>query len=77
MGSTRAARRSRRHDLLARGEEVRLHLLAAQSWLDRMTQHDFRALTPLIHNHVNPYGSFDLDMEKRLSLDQPAELAIQ
>ena len=27
--------------------------------------------TPLIHSHVNPYGSFELDMKKRLSLDQP------
>ena len=36
-----------------------------------MAAEDFRALTPLIHSHVNPYGSFELDMEKRLLLDQP------
>jgi hypothetical protein len=29
-----------------------------------------RALTPLIHAHVNPYGSFELDMAKRLSFEQ-------
>ena len=42
-----------------------------------MTEEDFRALSPLIHNHVNPYGSFELDMEKRLPLEQPAELVVQ
>ena len=30
-----------------------------QSWMDRMTDEDFRALSPLIHSHVNPYGSFE------------------
>ncbi len=33
-----------------------------------------RGLTPLIWGHVNPYGVFDLDMERRLDLD-PAEAA--
>jgi len=27
-----------------------------------------RALTPLIWEHVNPYGRFDLDMNTRLAL---------
>jgi hypothetical protein len=31
-------------------------------------------VTPLIHAHVTPYGSFELDMEKRLPLDQQAAL---
>jgi TnpA family transposase len=47
------------------------------AWIGRMTEEDFRALSPLIHNHVNPYGSFELDMEKRLPLEQPAELVVQ
>jgi hypothetical protein len=29
---------------------------------------DLRAVTPLIWEHVNPYGRFDLDMETRLDL---------
>lgn len=33
---------------------------------------DFRALTPLIYTHVNPYGNFNLDMNERL----PIELAL-
>jgi TnpA family transposase len=50
------------------------NVLADEGWLDRMAEEDFRALTPLIHNHVNPYGSFKLDMAKRLPLDEPAAL---
>jgi len=38
-------------------------------WLEKMTPEDYRALTPLIYHHVNPYGVFELDMQKRLALD--------
>ena len=44
------------------------NVLADPAWLSRMEEEDFRALTPLIHNHVTPYGSFELDMEKRRSV---------
>ena len=30
---------------------------------------DWAALSPLLTLHINPYGRFDLDMEKRLPLD--------
>ena len=33
-----------------------------------MQPDDLRALTPLIYAHINPYGTFDLDMQKRLHL---------
>nr|WP_294043155.1 hypothetical protein [Thiolapillus sp.] len=33
---------------------------------------DFRALTPLIYAHVNPYGIFELDMNTRLPIDEVA-----
>ncbi|WP_278046718.1 hypothetical protein [Clostridium sp. DJ247] len=33
-----------------------------------MTAKDFRTLTPLIYNHVNSYGSFDLDMAQRIPI---------
>ena len=45
-------------------------VLADPAWLTSMTAEDFRALTPLIYHHVNPYGSFALDMEKRLVIEQ-------
>ena len=47
------------------------NVLADQDWMKRMEAEDFRALTPLIYAHVNPYGSFELDMETRLPIDYP------
>jgi TnpA family transposase len=44
-------------------------VLADQAWLDHMTPDDWRALTPLIYAHINPYGTFELDMQKRLHLE--------
>lgn len=44
-------------------------VLADQKWSDRMNKEDYRALTPLIYQHVTPYGAFELDMSKRLLPD--------
>jgi TnpA family transposase len=41
-------------------------ILAEPAWLTRMTAPDFRALSPLIYHHVNPYGTFHLDLNRRL-----------
>ena len=41
-------------------------VLSDQKWLERMRHEDFRALTPLIYLHINPYGVFDLDMKNRI-----------
>jgi TnpA family transposase len=46
------------------------HVLIEKRWLEQMTAEDLRALTPLIYNHVNPYGIFRLDTEQRLALIQ-------
>lgn len=43
-------------------------VLSEPEWKAQMTPNDLRALTPLIYNHVNPYGVFVLDMNQRLSL---------
>lgn len=43
-------------------------LLAQPHWQGRFTPRDYAALTPLIWDHVNPYGRFDLDMTTRLAL---------
>ena len=51
-----------RHQILWSG------LLAQPHWQGRLTATDLRALTPLIWEHVNPYGRFELDMTTRLPL---------
>ena len=43
-------------------------VLAQPHWRGRLTPTDLRALTPLIWEHVNPYGRFELDMTTRLPL---------
>jgi TnpA family transposase len=43
-------------------------ILADPAWMGRMTAEDFRALSPLVYTHVNPYGTFALDMDERLPL---------
>ena len=43
-------------------------VLADPTWRARMTDDDWRGLTPLIYHHVNPYGRIELDMARRLAL---------
>jgi len=45
-------------------------VLNEPNWHSRMGIEDFRALTPLIYSHINPYGVFELDMKARLPLEQ-------
>jgi hypothetical protein len=40
-------------------------VLAQPKWVGRLTPRDLNALTPLIWEHVNPYGRFELDMNAR------------
>ena len=44
-------------------------VLGRPHWRDQLTQEDLRALTPLIWEHVNPYGTYQLDLDTRLVLD--------
>lgn len=41
-------------------------ILSEKEWFNIMGKEDFRAITPLIYSHVNPYGNFKLDMDKRI-----------
>ena len=43
-------------------------VLAQPHWERKLTPRDLSALTPLIWEHVNPYGRFELDMDARLPL---------
>lgn len=43
-------------------------VLAQPNWKGRLTETDRRALTPLIWEHVNPYGRFEVDMTTRLPI---------
>jgi TnpA family transposase len=41
-------------------------MLARPHWANRLTPRDRHALTPLIWEHVNPYGRYELDMTRRI-----------
>jgi hypothetical protein len=50
-------------------------ILGEPIWAGRMGPAERRGLTPLAYGHVNPYGSFRLDMAARLPLDMPGTSA--
>ena len=43
-------------------------VLADPTWYNRFTDADWRGLTPLFYQHINPYGRFDLDMSYRIPI---------
>ncbi len=47
-------------------------VLVEPAWSARMTEEDYRGITPNIHAHLNPYGRFELDLDYRLDFDTRA-----
>lgn len=41
-------------------------VLSELEWANRLSERDYRGLTPLIYSHINPYGRFDVDLDKRI-----------
>jgi TnpA family transposase len=44
-------------------------VLARPHWTQKLAPRDLIALTPLIWEHMNPYGSFELDLNVRIPHD--------
>jgi hypothetical protein len=44
-------------------------VLRAPEWQRRFTANDWRGLSPLVFTHINPYGTFRLDMNTRLPIE--------
>ena len=51
-------------------------VLGEPIWLERMGVNERRGMTPLFWGHVNPYGTFQLDMTARLPLDPPVSAGL-
>jgi TnpA family transposase len=47
-------------------------VLSEPEWMKMMKPDDLRALTPLIWSHVNPYGTFRLNLDERLPIQMAA-----
>jgi hypothetical protein len=45
-------------------------VLSEKEWLDKMQSEDFRGMTPLFYGHITPYGEFQLDMNKRINIEE-------
>ncbi|HEV7900130.1 MAG TPA: Tn3 family transposase [Planosporangium sp.] len=46
-------------------------VLAEPAWAKKLSEEDRRGLTALFWSNVNPYGTFRLEMDKRLDLGLP------
>ncbi len=42
-------------------------VLSEPNWASRLSERDYRGLSPLIYSHINPYGRFDVDLNKRIN----------
>lgn len=58
--------------LQSRGDRIPVELFTIEI---RLWSSD--TLSLLIHSHVNPQGTFELDTKKRLPIDTPVELLVQ
>ncbi len=47
-------------------------ILREPGWSERMTPRDLAALSPLLTQHINRFGRFDLDLEARIPLEEVA-----
>jgi len=43
-------------------------VLSAPHWKNKLTPEDYRALTPLLSAHINPYGLFPVDFNHRIAM---------
>jgi TnpA family transposase len=47
-------------------------VLSDTDWAARLSDHDYRGLSPLIYSHINPYGRFEVDLDKRINFEATA-----
>ena len=47
-------------------------VLADPDWATRLSSDDLRGLSPLIYTHINPYGRFEVDLDRRIDFERKA-----
>ena len=47
-------------------------VLADPDWASRLSSDDLRGLSPLIYTHINPYGRFEVDLDRRIDFERKA-----
>lgn len=53
------------------------NLFLDEYWWKLFGEADYRALTALFYSHINPYGSFEVDLTKRLNIQQTINPTIE
>ena len=68
--SVQGPRQGRKSPCRTRAREIVIiqQILAEPEWAKRLTARDKKALTALIWAHINPYGTFHIDMNTHLDL---------
>ncbi len=46
------------------------NVLSEKERLDKMQPENFRGMTPLFYGHITPYGEFQLDLNKRINIEE-------
>ena len=41
-------------------------------WAAKLSSNDLRGLSPLIYTHINPYGRFEVDLDRRIDFERKA-----
>ena len=47
-------------------------VLSEPEWVRRLSDRDLQGLSPLFYLHINPYGRFDVDLDKRIDFGKAA-----
>ncbi len=47
-------------------------VLSEPEWIRRLSDRDLQGLSPLFYLHINPYGRFDVDLDKRTDFEAMA-----
>lgn len=47
-------------------------VLSEPEWVSRLSERDLQGLSPLFYLHINPYGRFDVDLDKRIDFGKMA-----
>ena len=56
--------------MVLRQYTTREKVLSEKEWLNKIQPEDFRGLAPLFYGHITPYGEFQLDMNKRINIEE-------
>ena len=49
-----------------------LSILGDAGWAARLSSYAWRVRSPFIYTHLNPYGRFEVDLDRRIAFERRA-----